>query len=156
MVKKLKYRSKCPISCMLDIFGDKWSLLIIRDMIFLQKKTFKEFFSSQEEIASNILSSRLKKLEKIGIISKSSIPNNKKTKIYKLTDSGLKLIPLFLEMAIWSKDNIQVFKDKPKQKELPNQQAIGVDDPLTFSIKDKQKYIDGIENVYLESFNNIL
>jgi len=103
MSNNLKFRSKCPISCAMDIFGDKWSLLIIRDMIFLQKKTFKEFFSSHEKIASNILSSRLKSLEKIGIISKNTSLKNKKTYIYKLTDSGLKLIPLFLEIIIWSK-----------------------------------------------------
>ena len=88
-----KFRSKCPISCSLDIFGDKWSLLIIRDMVIEQKKTFKDFFSSNEKIASNILTSRLKSLEKIGIISKNSALNNKKTNIYKLTDSGLSLIP---------------------------------------------------------------
>ena len=65
-----KFRSKCPISCSLDIFGDKWSLLIIRDMVIEQKKTFKDFFSSNEKIASNILTSRLKSLEKIGIFQK--------------------------------------------------------------------------------------
>ena len=156
MAKNLKFRSKCPISCALDIFGDKWSLLIIRDMIFFQKKTFKEFLSSQEKIASNILSSRLKSLEKIGIISKNKILNNKKTNIYKLTNSGLKLIPFFLEMIIWSKDNIQNFKDNPKQIELLIQQSIGLDESLTFSIKSKQEYIDNIQKIYLESFNNTL
>ena len=110
MKSNLKFRSKCPISCVLDIFGDKWSLLIIRDMIFFQKKTFKDFFSSKEKIASNILSSRLKNLEKMGAISKNNILNNKKTKVYKLTNSGLKLIPLFLEMTIWSNNNIQYLR----------------------------------------------
>ena len=156
MTKNLKFRSKCPISCALDIFGDKWSLLVIRDMIFFQKKTFKEFFSSPEKIASNILSSRLKSLEEIGIISKNKITNNKKTNIYKLTNSGLKLIPFFLEMTIWSKDNIQIFKENPKQIELLIQKAIGLDKSLTFSINSKQEYIDNIEKIYLESFNNTL
>ena len=67
---------------LLEFLGDKWSLLIIRDMVFFQKKTFKDFFSSNEKIASNILTSRLKSLEKIGIISKNSVLNNKKTNIY--------------------------------------------------------------------------
>ena len=76
MTNNLKFRSKCPISCAMDIFGDKWSLLIIRDMIFFKRKTFKDFFSSQESIASNILSSRLKGLEKVGIISKNTTLKN--------------------------------------------------------------------------------
>ena len=96
-----KFRSTCSLSCSLDIFGDKWSLLILRDMIFEKKNTFKDFISSEERIASNILASRLKNLEKFGIISKNSSIQNKKTKIYKLTDSGLGLIPALLEIAIW-------------------------------------------------------
>ena len=156
MKSNLKFRSKCPISCVLDIFGDKWSLLIIRDMIFFQKKTFKEFFSSPEKIASNILSSRLKSLEKIRIISKNKISNNKKTNIYKLTNSGLKLIPFFLEIIVWSNDNIQIFKENPNQIELLIQKAIGLDKSFTFSNKSKQEYINNIKKTYLERFNNTL
>jgi len=155
MENKLKFRSDCPISCALDIFGDKWSLLIIRDMIFFQKKTFKEFFSCQEKIASNILSSRLKSLEKIGAISKNNISNNKKTKIYKLTDSGLKLIPLFLEITIWSTDNIQILKDQSQKVEMIAKLVTGLDNPFPSSMEDKRKYINNIEYKYLESFKNI-
>ncbi len=155
MKSNLKFRSKCPISCVLDIFGDKWSLLIIRDMIFFQKKTFKDFFSSKEKIASNILSSRLKNLEKMGAISKNNILNNRKTKIYKLTNSGLKLIPLFLEMTIWSNNNIQIFKDQSQKLELSVRLAMGWDDQFPSSIKDKQKYINNIEDRYLKSFKDI-
>ena len=155
MKSNLKFRSKCPISCVLDIFGDKWSLLIIRDMIFFQKKTFKDFFSSKEKIASNILSSRLKNLEKMGAISKNNILNNKKIKVYKLTNSGLKLIPLFLEMTIWSNNNIQIFKDQSQKLELSVRLAMGWDDKFPSSIKDKQKYINNIEDRYLKSFKDI-
>ena len=157
MINNLKFRSKCPISCALDVFGDKWSLLIIRDMLFFQKKTFKEFFSSPEKIASNILSSRLKSLKKIGIISKSHSPNNKKTNIYKLTSSGLELIPFFLEITIWSNKNIFGF-DNNRSKELNMlvKLPIKIDDSFNFSLKDKQSFINKIENNYLESFNNIL
>ena len=137
-----KFRSKCPISCSLDIFGDKWSLLIIRDMVIEQKKTFKDFFSSNEKIASNILTSRLKSLEKIGIISKNSVLNNKKTSIYKLTDSGLSLIPILLEMKVWSENNIEFHKKRSE--------------PSSLSIKNKQKNIEEIKSKYLRSFNNIL
>ena len=153
MKSNLKFRSKCPISCVLDIFGDKWSLLIIRDMIFFQKKTFKDFFSSKEKIASNILSSRLKSLEKIGIISKNTSLKNKKIYIYKLTVSGLKLIPLFLEIIIWSKNNIKVFTNESQKTEL--KLILGLDKPL-LSLKDKQKYIKNIEHRYLKSHKYII
>tara|TARA_A100001011_G_C14043075_1_gene728605 strand:+ start:131 stop:565 length:435 start_codon:yes stop_codon:yes gene_type:complete len=137
-----KFRSNCSLSCSLDVFGDKWSLLIIRDMIFEKKNTFKDFISSEEKIASNILASRLKNLEKFGIISKNNSIQNKKTKIYKLTDSGLGLIPALLEIAIWSKNNIKVFN-------LKNQTIFN-------SIKNKQKFIEKIQYEYLESFNKAL
>ena len=138
----LKFRSECPVSCLLEFLGDKWSLLIIRDMVFFQKKTFKDFFSSNEKIASNILTSRLKSLEKIGIISKNSALNNKKTNIYKLTDSGLSLIPILLEMKVWSENNIEFHKKRSE--------------PSSLSIKNKQKNIEEIKSKYLRSFNNIL
>ena len=144
MVKtnNLKIRSKCPLSCSLDIFGDKWSLLILRDMIFEKKNTFKDFISSEEKIASNILSSRLKKLEKFGLISKNSNIQNRKTKIYKLTDSGLELIPTILEITIWGKNNIKIFNQKYQN--------------LLDSIKNKQKLIEKLQHEYLESFNKTI
>ena len=82
---QLKFRSKCPASCALDILGDKWSLLVIRDMIYFKKKTFNEFLKSNEKIATNILASRLKKLEEFGLISKSNDQKNKKV-IYTSKD----------------------------------------------------------------------
>ena len=135
----LKFRSKCPLSCSLDIFGDKWSLLILRDMIFEKKNTFKDFISSEEKIASNILASRLKNLEKFGLISKNSSIKNKKTKIYKLTDSGLGLIPALLEIVIWSKKNNKLFN-------LKNHTILD-------SIENNNKFIEKLKHEYLESFN---
>ena len=137
-----KFRSNCSLSCSLDVFGDKWSLLIIRDMIFEKKNTFKDFISSEEKIASNILASRLKNLEKFGLISKNSSLKNKKTKIYKLTESGLGLIPALLEIIIWSKKNNKLFN-------LKNQTILD-------SIKNNQKFIEKLQHEYLESFNKAL
>ena len=77
------------------------------------------------------------------------------TKIYKLTNSGLKLIPLFLEMTIWSNNNIQIFKDQSKKLELSLRSAMGFDHQFPSSIKDKQKYINNIEDRYLKSFKDI-
>ena len=108
----MNLRSKCPLSCALDILGDKWSLLIVRDMLHFKKKTFKDFFASNENIASNILSSRLKKLENFGIISKNKLKNNKKTNIYKLTSAGLDLIPAILELSKWGYKNIEDLNSK--------------------------------------------
>tara|TARA_Y100000996_G_scaffold384517_1_gene341274 strand:- start:180 stop:605 length:426 start_codon:yes stop_codon:yes gene_type:complete len=110
--KNLKLRSKCPLSCALDVLGDKWSLLIIRDMLHFKKKTFKDFFASDENIATNILSSRLKKLENFGIISKTKLRNNKKTNIYKLTSTGLELIPAILELSKWGYENVKGLNSK--------------------------------------------
>lgn len=95
------FRSNCPINCALDLVGDKWTLLIMRDMLFGNKRTFKEFSNSEEGIATNILSNRLAMLEEYGIITKGKLPNNKKTNIYTPTDRGLDLIPVILELGLW-------------------------------------------------------
>ena len=103
---KPKYRSNCPISSALDIIGDKWSLLIIRDMMFANKKTYGDFSKSSEGIATNILSSRLLMLEQLGIINKGKLEGNKKTNIYSLTQKGQELLPIILEIAQWSDNNL--------------------------------------------------
>ena len=103
------FRCSCPITSSLDIFGDKWTLVIIKQMLFEEKSTFKDFTESQESIATNILSSRLKLLVKFGIIDKGNRPDNKKTNIYTLTEKGLSFAPILIELMLWSKDNIQEF-----------------------------------------------
>lgn len=97
-----KKRSECPLSCSLDIFGDKWSLLIIRDLMFENKCTYNDFLKSQEGIATNILASRLKELEENGIIEKSAHPDSKAKKLYRLTSKGIDLLPILIEVYIWS------------------------------------------------------
>lgn len=101
-MKKIKRRSDCPISFALDIFGDKWSLLIIRDLMFKNKKTYSDFVDSEEKIATNILADRLIMLEKAGLI-KSRIDSEKKSKYnYSLTEKGIDLVPVLLEIVKWS------------------------------------------------------
>ena len=107
MIKKNNHRSNCPISCSLDIIGDKWTMIIIRDMMVFNKKTFKDFAQSNEKIASNILSSRLKSLLKHKIIKKEKDPKNKKTNIYKLTNIGLDMAPIIIDLTLWSIKNIE-------------------------------------------------
>lgn len=97
-----KKRSDCPLSCSLDIFGDKWSLLIIRDLMFGNKCTYNDFLKSAEGIATNILATRLKGLEENGIIEKSAHPDSKAKILYRLTPKGIDLLPIIVEIYIWS------------------------------------------------------
>jgi DNA-binding HxlR family transcriptional regulator len=99
------YRSKCALANFLDHFGDKWSLVIIRDM-FLEKKTFNDFLTSPEGIASNILTNRLKSLVSHKIINFKLNPLNKKVKWYYLTDIGVESFPILIEMIKWSIGNL--------------------------------------------------
>ena len=96
-----KFRSGCPISSTLDVVGDKWTLLIIRDMLIKHKKTFRGISNSDERIAPSILSARLKLLESIHLIFKTKTAENKKENIYLLTDKGIELAPIIIEFSLW-------------------------------------------------------
>ena len=96
-----KTRSDCPISCSLDVFGDRWSLLIIRDIMLRGKLSYGEFLQSEEKIATNILVSRLKVLEAENILAKRVSPTNKSKFIYSLTRKGIDLLPIVIEIMDW-------------------------------------------------------
>lgn len=95
-------RSKCPVTFALDRLGDKWSLLVIRDLMFRGRTTFGEFMESGEGIATNVLADRLKGLEAEGIVEKIRDSENKRRYLYSLTGKGFDLTPLLLEMIMWS------------------------------------------------------
>jgi DNA-binding HxlR family transcriptional regulator len=95
-------RSDCPVNFAVEALGDKWSLVILRDMIFWGKKTYGEFLKSDEHIATNILADRLAYLEREGLISKSPDPNDRRKEIYRVTEKALGLVPMFIEMIAWS------------------------------------------------------
>ena len=116
------HRSGCPLASALDIIGDKWSLVIIRDL-FIERSTFKEFLASPEGIASNILAQRLKWLKKHGIIDFVFKKGNQKVKHYYLTDMGIDLYPSMYEIMAWSQNNLD--------NEL---------DPLTVEWNEKNKH----------------
>ena len=101
------FRCNCPFTSALDILGDKWILVIVKQMLIEGKETFKDFTESEESIATNILSSKLKLLEEVGIIIKTKRPDNKKTSLYLLTDKGLALTPILVELATWSDGNLR-------------------------------------------------
>lgn len=127
-----KRRSDCPLSLSLDIFGDKWSLLIIRDLMFGNKCTYNDFLKSEEGIATNILASRLKGLEENGVIEKTAHPDSKAKKLYKLTLKGIDLLPIIMEAYIWSDKYYEMPSDlKTKIKEAK---------------KDKDKFLKQITN----------
>lgn len=94
-------RSTCPISSSLDLLGDRWSLLILRDMIYFGKKTYGEFLSSEEGIARNILADRLVRLQEGGLIIKVPFPVDKRKDEYRLLEAGLDTIPILLDLAEW-------------------------------------------------------
>lgn len=94
-------RSGCPVSISLERFGDRWSLLIIRDLMVRGFRTFKEFQQSGEGIATNILADRLKKLEAVGIITAKAEETDGRRVNYRLTEKGIDLAPVLLELLIW-------------------------------------------------------
>jgi DNA-binding HxlR family transcriptional regulator len=99
-------RSTCPIAGTLDILGDKWTMLVIRDMVFARKRHFREFLESPEGVASNILTDRLKRLEESGIVARRPDPESARQVIYTLTEKGKDLIPALLELARWGAKHV--------------------------------------------------
>jgi len=114
-MKDSKKRSDCPVSCSLDVWGDKWSLLIVRDLIFATQCTYGDFLKSDEKIATNILASRLQTLEENGIISKSEHPESKAKVLYKLTQKGIDLLPVMIEINLWAD---KYFEISPELKKI--------------------------------------
>jgi DNA-binding HxlR family transcriptional regulator len=98
----VEFRSLCPVATGLDILGDKWTLLILRDMIWGHKSLFSEFKESPEQMPSKMLSNRLKKLESLGFISKKAGISNKKSIYYFLEERGIDAFPIMIEMAIFT------------------------------------------------------
>ena len=122
-----KFRSECPITSALDILGDKWILVLIKLMLIQDKKTFKDFTESDEAIATNILASKLKYMEELGIIIKTQLPDNKKTNLYLLTEKGLALTPIIVELSVWSDENVRelnkIMKESPEIEIMKSDKA---------------------------------
>ena len=94
-------RSACPINYAVEVFGDGWTLLVLRDLILHGKRRYSEFLASAEKIASNILAERLKRLEAHGIIERTPDPEDGRRVLYSVTEKGLSLTPVLLEIAAW-------------------------------------------------------
>jgi DNA-binding HxlR family transcriptional regulator len=102
VTSKPRRRSDCPIAFSLDLFGDRWSLLIVRDLVFKGRTSFGEFLAAGEGIATNVLAERLERLEGAGVITKRRDPDKGTKFVYGLTERGIELVPLLLEMIAWS------------------------------------------------------
>lgn len=102
------YRSGCPINLGLEVFGDRWTLLIIRDMMFAGKRHFREFLASDEAISSNILADRLAMLVEAGIIARRDDPSHRLKAIYSLTEKGIELLPVIAQISRWSRTYMPV------------------------------------------------
>jgi DNA-binding HxlR family transcriptional regulator len=138
-----KFRCNCPFTSAIDILGDKWMLVIVKQMLLEGKETFKDFIESDEAIATNILSTKLKLLEELDILTKSKLPGNKKVNVYRLTERGLSLTPILVELAYWS--------DKELRELHP---LIQDGDGMAFLRKDKVAFAKFVANAYRENVAN--
>ena len=123
-----KRRSGCPLNASVEMLGDRWSLLIIRDMMLLGRRTFKEFLGSYERPATNILTDRLRKLEAFGIIRTERDPADGRKVVYLLTAKGMDLAPVLTEMVLWAGRH-----EKTENRPL-----------IRLMQKDKEKFLDQI------------
>jgi DNA-binding HxlR family transcriptional regulator len=97
------HRSLCPINLALEVFGDRWTLLIIRDLMFAGKRHFRELLHSDERISSNILADRLNMLVELGVATRADDPTHKQKAVYSLTEMGIDLLPVLAQVGIWSR-----------------------------------------------------
>ena len=137
-----RFRTGCPFTSAIDVLGDKWILVIVKQMLTEGAETFKDFAESEEAIATNILSAKLKLLEEVGMITKSKLPDNKKTNIYRLTERGLALTPILIELAIWSDTQLRGLHP-----------GLLVGEGLKQIRKDKNGFIASLVEQYREKLN---
>ena len=136
-MKQEDFRSDCPITSALDVLGDKWILVIIKQMLLEGAVTFKDFIESDEAIASNILTNKLKMLEHVGLIEKKNHPTNKKTNLYFLTEMGLSLTPIIIELALFSDKNLREMNP-----------IIRKDKELVLMENDREAFIETLKENY--------
>ena len=113
------HRSGCPINLTLEVLGDRWSLIVIRDIMFGNRRHFRELLqNSQEKIASNILADRLRRLVDRGLLTREDDPTHKQKAIYSLTEMAIQLVPIFAHMGAWGRRNLPVTEELSIRAEL--------------------------------------
>ena len=140
----ISFRCDCLITSALDVLGDRWMLVIVKQMLIEDAMTFKDFVESPEAIATNILTSKLRVLEEHGVIRKVKLPNNKKTSLYVLTESGLALTPLIVELTSWSDRYLPELNPA-----LVNNQAV------EFLRQGKQAFVAKLHQEYLDKLKRM-
>ena len=106
------HRSGCPINLTLEVLGDRWSLIVIRDIMFGNRRHFRELLqNSQERIASNILADRLRRLVDRGLLTREDDPSHKQKALYSLTEKGIELLPVLAQMAVWGRKYLPVSEE---------------------------------------------
>jgi len=128
-------RSGCPLNASIEMLGDRWSLLIIRDMMLRGSRTYKEFLESYERIATNILADRLRTLIAYGIITTEPDPSDGRKRIYLLTAKGIDLAPVMTEMVLWASGH----------EETGNQALVRL------MREDKEKFLAGVRQRWAEA-----
>lgn len=118
IMKELKQRSDCPISTTLDVVGDKWTLLILRDMVFAGKSTYGQFLQSAEKVATNVLADRLAILESQGIVTKAVAADKKSKFTYRFTEKGIDTVPIIVALILWGSKHYTTGIDPVLLKEL--------------------------------------
>jgi DNA-binding HxlR family transcriptional regulator len=136
-MNKAKKRSNCPVSCSLDIWGDKWSLLIVRDLMLAKECTYGDFLKSPEGIATNILASRLQTLEENKIIEKLDHPDSKAKVLYRLTRKGIDLLPIMIEINLWAEKYFPIPDDRKTMLKVVKKDKTAFIKSLTKELENK-------------------
>ena len=119
---KTQQRSGCPINLTLEVLGDRWSLIVIRDVVFGNRRSYRDLLTSSEErIASNILADRLKRLVGAGLLTRRDDPSHKQKAIYSLTEPAIQLVPLLAHMGAWGRRHTSVSRELSIRAELLEQ-----------------------------------
>ncbi|MBI2518670.1 MAG: helix-turn-helix transcriptional regulator [Opitutae bacterium] len=108
--KKNPARSGCPVANALDLLGDRWTLIVLRDLIFFGRREFGQFLGAGEGIATNILTDRLEKLCRSGLVARFDHPADGKKYVYRVTEMGLDLVPTMIELILWSASHLPAVK----------------------------------------------
>ena len=146
-MKNTNFRSTCAIAVSIDLFGDKWSLLILRDMLLHRKSTFKEFSESKEKIASNILTNRLVYLIEAGFITKFNPKGTKKSATFIATRKGICVLPLLVELYLFSIESLA--EDILNESQIAIKSEIFNDRELFINSR-REKYIDFVDQFQTE------
>jgi DNA-binding HxlR family transcriptional regulator len=139
-IKAIGKRSNCPIGCSLDVWGDKWTLLIIRDLMEANGRTYGDFLKSPEGIATNILAARLQALEENQLVVKLEHPDSKAKVLYKLTQKGIDLLPIMLEINLWAEKYFEIPADRAAMLEEVKKDKVGFIKKMTEDLIASNEY----------------